>query len=92
MIKYKKEFLNEIKKLLLYLIEFSENRFIILKKYFKDYIIDKLNRQPIIMIIYNENTFLANNGQKRIWTLDGYSILRAKNRRKSIIVSDFLLL
>lgn len=61
MVEYKKNLLNKMKNLLFYLIEFSENKFIILKKYLKDYTINKLNNQLIIMIIYNKSIFLAND-------------------------------
>lgn len=40
-----------------------------------NYGVGGLNRQPIIMITYNENTLSTNNGQQKIWTLDRYKIL-----------------
>lgn len=43
-IKYKEEFLDEMKKLLFYLVKFSKNRFIISKKYSKDCIVNKPNK------------------------------------------------
>lgn len=52
----------------------------------------KLNNWLIIMIIYDKNMFSVNNSQKKIWTLDNYSILRPKNRTKDIMVFNFLLL
>ena len=43
------------------------------------------------MILHNENTFSANNRDKNVWTLNNQGILRFKERRKEIMVSDFLL-
>lgn len=61
MIKYRKTFLDIIKLLLLYFMEFCNNRSILLKIYSKNYIGGKLNQKPIIMILNNENTFFAND-------------------------------
>ena len=44
MVKYKKTFLDKIKALLLYFVEFNKNRLILFKNYFKDYIVDRLNK------------------------------------------------
>lgn len=54
--------------------------------------IDRPDRQLIIMIIYNENTFLANNSYHKVWTLKRHKIFQSKERGKSIMVSDFVLL
>lgn len=43
MIKQKKEFLDKIKILLSYFVEFNENKSILPKKYYKNYIIKNLN-------------------------------------------------
>ena len=64
----------------------------ILKEYLKDCVVDGPNKQLVIMITHNKSMFLANDGYKKVWTLDGYDILRPKGRRKDIIVSGFLLL
>lgn len=61
MVEYKEKFLDKMKKLLSYLIKFSKDRFMISKKYLKDFAIGKPNKQLVIIIIYNESTFLANN-------------------------------
>lgn len=61
MIKYKKEFLDKIKILLSYFVEFNENKSILPKKYYKNYIRKNLNWKLIIIIIYYERIFLTNN-------------------------------
>lgn len=61
MIKYKKEFLDKIKILLSYFVEFNENKSILPKKYYKNYIIKTLNWKPIIIIKYYKSIFLTNN-------------------------------
>lgn len=66
MMKYKKLFLDEIKLLLLYLVEFSKNRSILLKKYPNDYIVGSANQISIIMIIYNKSIFSTNNSCQKV--------------------------
>lgn len=61
MIKYRKNFLKKIENLLFSLVKFLANRSIILKKYSKNYKINKLNKKLIIIIIHNKNTFSINN-------------------------------
>lgn len=43
------------------------------------------------MITHDESTSSANDGRKKVWTLNGQGILRPKGRGKGIMVSDFLL-
>lgn len=65
------------------------DRFIILKEYFKNYKVNKPNKQPIIIIIYNENkTFFINDKQK-VCALNSYDILKSKDRKKKIIIFNF---
>ena len=90
MVEYREIFLDEIKALLPYFVEFSENRSILSKDYPKDCAVSRLNKRLIIMIIYNKNTFLANDRWQKIWTQDGHAILWLKDRGKGIMVSDFL--
>ena len=61
MIEYRSIFLNEIKSLLPYFVELSDNDLILSKIYFNNCIIEKLDQKPIIIIIYNKNTFFTNN-------------------------------
>ena len=64
--EYKKTFLNKIKLLLPYFIEFSDDGFILLKVYSNDCIVGGLDWKHITMIIYDKSTFFANNGQWKI--------------------------
>lgn len=57
MVEYKKPFLDEIKSLLLYLVEFSENESMLPKKYPDYQIVLGLDLRPIILITYDESTF-----------------------------------
>ena len=43
------------------------------------------------MITYNKSTFSANDSRQKVWTLDGHGILHPKEKRKRIMVLDFLL-
>ena len=61
-----KEILNEMKKLLSYLVEFSEDGSMISKKYSEDCAMDRLNRRPVIMITYDGSTFSANDGRRKV--------------------------
>lgn len=47
-----------IKKLEPYLFKFNKDRIVKAKKYPSDYAIQSLNSHPMIVIIYNRNTFL----------------------------------
>lgn len=51
-----------------YLIKFNEDGTIKAKEYPSDYTIRSLNRQEVIIIIYDDSTFLANNSIQRVWT------------------------
>lgn len=50
-----------MKLLLPYFIEFQDDDIILSKDQFKDYIVNEPNQYLIIIIIYDENTFSANN-------------------------------
>lgn len=56
-----KKFLDEIKELLSYFVEFSKNESILFKKYYKNQFINRFNKWSIIINIYNKKIFLANN-------------------------------
>ena len=66
MVKYRETFLDEMKALLPYFVEFSEDGSILPKVYLKDCAVSGPNKRPIIMITHNESTFLANDGQQKI--------------------------
>lgn len=64
-VEYRKLFLDKLKSLLPYLMEFSKDRSMLPQEYPDDYIIDGPDQRPIIIIIYNESTFFANNGYQK---------------------------
>ncbi len=90
-IEYRETFLNEIKSLLPYFVEFFEDGTMVPKEYPDDCKVAGPDQRPIIMITHVERTFFANNGRKKAWTLNGQGILRPKGKIKEIMVSDFLL-
>lgn len=61
MVEYRETFRDKIKALLLYFIEFSKDRSILLKVYPKNCAVGKPNKRSIIIIIHDENTFLTND-------------------------------
>ena len=90
-VEYRETFLDEMKSLLPYFVEFSDDGSMLPKICPDDCTVGGPNRRAIIMITRDESTFSANNGRRKIWTLDGHGILRPKGKGKSIMVSDFLL-
>ena len=74
-----------------YLVKFRNDGFMEKKLYFSDCIVNDSNKQPVILIIHNESTFLAHNSQHQAWLNNGDAFLRPKGRGKGIMVSDFLL-
>lgn len=89
--EYQETFLYEMKLLLPYFVEFSEDGTIVSKEYPSDCTIGILEKRPIIMITHDESIFSANDRRKKVWILNGQGILRLKGRGKGIMVSDFLL-
>ena len=65
-IEYRETFLNEMKSLVLYFVEFSEDGTIVPKKYPDVWEVVGLDRRPIIIITHDESTFSANNGSLEI--------------------------
>lgn len=61
MIEYQAWFLKKLKAFGLYLVEFCNNSFIKEKMYLSDYAVNGLNKRPVILITYNESTFLVND-------------------------------
>ncbi len=45
-----------------------------------------------MMITYDKSLFSADDGCRKLWSLNGQGILRPKKKRKRITISDFLLL
>ncbi len=89
--EYWETFLSEMKSLLSYFMEFSDDESILSKVYPDDYAVERLDQRPIIMITNDESTFSANDGRWKVWTLDGNGILRPKGKRKEIMVSEAFL-
>lgn len=54
-------FLVKMKLFLTYFIKFEKDNRILPKKNLSNYIVENLVWKPIIIIIYNKNTFSANN-------------------------------
>lgn len=75
MVEYRETFLDEIKALLPYFVEFNEDGSIVPKVYPEDCAVGGPNKRPIIMITHDESTFSANDGRRRVWTQDGHGIL-----------------
>ena len=65
-----------MKSLLPYFVGFSNNGSILSKIHPDDCAVEGSDQRPIIMIKYDEKTFSANEGRRKVWTLDGYGILR----------------
>lgn len=90
-IKNRKYFLQEIKELEPYLVEFDKTGQMILKVYPSDCEVRGDKRQPIIVIIYDKCTFSFNDGPCFRWQKDGDTFLQPKNKGRGIMVSEFLL-
>lgn len=63
MVEYREIFLNEMKSLLPYFVEFFDDGSILPKLYSENCTMDNPDQRPIIMITYNESIFFANDGQ-----------------------------
>lgn len=90
MVKYQEIFLEEIKTLLPYFIEFEEDNTILLKNLSDNYTVEDLDQQLIIMITNDKSTFSTNNSCLKVWTFENHGISCPKEKRRDIIVSDFL--
>lgn len=90
LVEYQEIFLREIKSLLPYFVEFKEDGTILLKEYPDDCAVGSPNRQPIIMITYDESTFSASNSCQKIWTFENHAIFCPKGKKRGIMMSDFL--
>ena len=88
---YRETFLEEMKSLLPYFVEFQDDGTILPKEYPEDCAVGGPNRRQIIMITHDESTFSVNDSRRKVWTLEGHGILRPKGRGKGIMISDFLL-
>lgn len=75
-----------------YLVEFNEDSIIKDKVYSSGYKVNNSEHQPIIVIIYNEYTFSANDGIRKAWTQIGETFLRLQEQGQGIMTFEFLLL
>lgn len=75
-----------------YLVEFNEDSIIKDKVYSSGYKVNNSEHQPIIVIIYNEYTFSANDGIQKAWTQIGETFLRLQEQGQGIMTFEFLLL
>ena len=90
-VEYRETFLEEMRLLLPYFVEFFEDGSILGKDYPDDCAVGRPDRRPIIMITHDESTFSANDERRKVWTFNGQGVLRPKGKGKGIMVSDFRL-
>lgn len=76
-----KVFLEKMKELKFYIVEFNKNDIMKSKVYFLDYAIRDNNWQPIIIIIHNKCTFFANNRIWKAWAQKSDTFLYPKSWR-----------
>ncbi len=65
-IEYRETFLNEMKSLLPYFVEFFEDGIMVLKEYLDDYAVEGPDQRLIIIITHDESKFSANNGRRKV--------------------------
>lgn len=92
MVEYYNQFLRKIKAIKIYLAVFKEDSSIKSKIYSENCIIRGLNKLPNIFIIYDESILNTNNNWSHIWQKKNDFILQQNDKKKGIIVSNFLLL
>ena len=86
------KFLNTMKDLEPYLVEFEEDGSIKIKNYPDNCAIRGDIHCFVIVITHDKCTFSANNGIRKVWTRIGDTFLEPKGKGQSIIVFNFLLL
>ena len=91
-IKDRETFLETMKNLSPYLVEFDKDDNIALKSYLADCEMGRSQRQPIIFITHDECIFSSNDGPKSGWQRDGDTFICLKNKERGIIVSELFLL
>src|SRR4029077_6050341 len=90
-VQYRKEFLEVIKNLLLYMAEFNADGSMKAKMYPSDCTVGGPDRRPVIFITHDESIFSANDGRHQAWISKYGTFKRPKGKGKGIMVSDFLL-
>ena len=92
MVEDYRKFLNTIKDLKPYFIEFKEDGSMKIPKYLDNCIVGRDKCCLVIVITYNECTFLANNGIWKAWTQIEDTFLWLKKKSQNIMAFGFLLL
>ena len=90
-VEYRGIYLEEMKALLPYFIEFKEDGTILPKEYPEHCAVGGSNQRPIIIITHDKSTFSANNSRRKVWTFKGHKMLCPKGKKRGIMLSDFLL-
>lgn len=72
------------------MVEFEEDGKMKPKIYLSGYIVEGSDWQPIIVIIYDDCIFFANNGIRRAWTRVGDTFLQPKDCGQGIMTLKFL--
>ena len=85
------KFLNIMKDLELYLMEFEENESMKTKNYPDDCTGGGDICCPVIVITHNDYTFSTNDGIQKVWTQIRDIFLQPKRRSQGIMISNFLL-
>lgn len=90
MIEDRAKFLQVMKDLEPYIVEFEEDGSMKAKDYLSDCAVGGDIRRPVIVITHDECTFSANDGIRKAWSQGG-TFLRPKGRGQGIMASEFLL-
>ncbi len=69
-VEYRETFLEEMKSLLPYFVEFRDDSTILHKEYPEGCVVGGPDRRPIIMITHDESSFSANDSRRKVWTLE----------------------
>ncbi len=80
--EYRETFLSDMKSLLPYFVEFSDDGSILPKVYPDNCAVDGSDQRPTFMITHDESTFSANDGLRKVTTLDWHRISRLKKKKK----------
>ena len=85
------KFLQRMKELDPYLVDFDSSGRILDKTYPNDCKVGGCQRRPIILITHDESIFSANDGKTMAWVKNSDTFLRPKGKGQGIMVSEFLL-
>jgi hypothetical protein len=85
------QFLNRMKELEPYLVEFDSAGRVLEKKFPDDCEDGGSRRRPVVLITHDESVFSANDGKRQAWLQESDTFLRPKGKGQGIMVLDFLL-